>query len=384
MCRWALLSTSLRHDRERVLINAVALYPVQAELIVACKLADRIQASITVASCGKALSSIRIEQFEWDTVTTVFRLPPFCLEADAFRPAVQKAVDEMTSVLGDLEAVMNDTQLREQLLELPCDALAALLASNDLRVASENSAVAAVFAWVHAHGGSRQVGLLQLKQLVNQLRLSRMTHLYATELIPPKGRWFAAATGWQKLARLISMCALGNCGDVQAYWQEVLQSQHVPDAWLAPARPKSGAIPTIVLTIAASELRQLLKNDSGKWSDILFHCGRCFKVCAHIIPHETASNATEPCHTLGVHAYLAEEFGVPVLAASCTIIWRVQKQPRPLVYNQSIFLSTADVGSGMQDGLEMPVSQGSDMSQQLRDFLVDDKLTITVDFENMV
>eukprot|EP00877_Chromochloris_zofingiensis_P013190 jgi/Chrzof1/8124/UNPLg00169.t1 len=111
---------------------------------------------MAVASCSKGLSSIPIEEFAWDTVTRVFQLPPFCLEADAFKPAVQKAVDKLISVFGDLEVVMNDEQLREQLLQLPCTVMAALLGSSHLRVASENSAVAAVFAWVDAHDSPEQ------------------------------------------------------------------------------------------------------------------------------------------------------------------------------------------------------------------------------------
>eukprot|EP00877_Chromochloris_zofingiensis_P014950 jgi/Chrzof1/9709/Cz04g12280.t1 len=353
----------------------------QGELIMACKLADRLQASITVASCGKVLSSIAIEQFEWDTVTMVFQLPPFCLEVDAFKPAVQKAVDKLIPVLGDLEAVMNDEQLRRQLLQLPCPAIAALLGSSHLKVASENSAVAAVFAWVHAHGGPERVGQPQLEQLVNQLRLSCMSHMYAVELLQ-HGGWLVDTVGMGKLARLASLRCVGTAGKTKTHFQEVLQRQHAPDAWLAPARPASVRMTSsITMTLSALELQELLNSKGQKLSEPIFHCGCHINVCVDFRLQETPNG--EPRHHLAVHARLVKKAGVPTLPVCCSGSVEVKKLPIPNLHRNTGFVFKRN-GWGWKDLLKVAVSRASDIPYQLSEFLIDDHLTVTVKFGQMV
>eukprot|EP00877_Chromochloris_zofingiensis_P014953 jgi/Chrzof1/9711/Cz04g13020.t1 len=353
----------------------------QGELITACKLADRLQASITVASCGKVLSSIPIEQFEWDTVLTVFQQPPFCLEADAFKPAVQKAVDKLILVLGDLEAVMNEEQLRELLLGLPCPAMAALLASSHLKVASENSAAAAVFAWVHANGGPEQVGQAQLKQLVNQLRLSHMSHMYAVELLQ-HGGWFVDTVGVSTLARLASLCAVGTAGSIKTQLQNLLQQQHVPDAWLAPARPASARVmSSFTMTLSALELQELLRDKGKKWSEPIFHCGCHIDFIACFELKETPN--AEPCHHLAVYARLVKKAGVPTLPVCCSTSVMTQKRPNPRVYTFPGFVLD-HTGHGLRNFLGVSVSQPSDIPNQLSEFLINDKVTVTFEFREVL
>eukprot|EP00877_Chromochloris_zofingiensis_P008399 jgi/Chrzof1/3812/Cz13g09210.t1 len=177
--------------------------------------------------------------------------------------------------------------------------MAALLGSSQLKLASENSAVAAVFAWVRANGGPEQAGQPQLEQLVNQLRLSRMSHVYAIELLQHGGS-FVDTVGVGTLARLTSLCSVGTAKELQVCYRVVLQQQHVPEAWLAPARPKSARVmSSITMRLSVLELQQLLRDNGRNWSAPIFCCGCHIKVSVDFRPQGTPNG--EPRHHLPVY-----------------------------------------------------------------------------------
>ena len=82
---------------------------------------------------------------------------------------------------------------RQKLAQLTQRALEALLESDDLKVASENSAIAAVAFWLDQEGRAQQLNMEQKQGLAYRLRLLRATPWYLTRLLSDEDHWLYRA-----------------------------------------------------------------------------------------------------------------------------------------------------------------------------------------------
>jgi hypothetical protein len=94
----------------------------------------------------------------------------------------------------------------QQLTELPYAAIEALIESDDLRVVSENTALAAVSYWLEQEDRRQSLTADQIQGLANKLRLCHCTRWYLTgHLMDTKGWLYGALTYQQRIMILGSM-----------------------------------------------------------------------------------------------------------------------------------------------------------------------------------
>ena len=93
-----------------------------------------------------------------------------------------------------------NSSAQQKLAQLPQPALEALLDSDDLKVASENSAIAAVTFWLGQGDRAAQLTKEQKQRLAYKLRLLRATPWYLTRVLADENHWlYAALTGVQRV-----------------------------------------------------------------------------------------------------------------------------------------------------------------------------------------
>ena len=85
-----------------------------------------------------------------------------------------------------------DNPGRQKLAQLPQAALEALLDSDDLKVASENSAIAAVTFWLEQEDRAGQLTKEQKQRLAYKLRLLRATPWYLTHALSDEDHWMSS------------------------------------------------------------------------------------------------------------------------------------------------------------------------------------------------
>lgn len=108
------------------------------------------------------------------------------------------------------------------------------------------------------------------------------------------------------------------------------------------------------------------------------------KLSASFVLSDTPS--AEPCCHLAIFAQLFEEASVPALSVCCSASLLVLKQPLepPYLLCTTYALSLQKTGYGWSDVIELFVSHPSDVPHQLREYLIDDNVTIIFEFGQMM
>jgi hypothetical protein len=222
----------------------------QADLLHMAGVADAFELSSVSAACMEQLAQLPVAELEWGTVTGAFALPDGVAGLAASSGLLAAASERLRQLLGNLDLVLCDPQLRQQLEALPHAALLALLQDEQTRVAAESSAVAAVALWVAAQvaaGGT--VGLQQRQQLAAAIRMVQLPAMYLASVLPRMG-WLCGIITAQHISQFLAakgvpdahrqrfprLCLLGGPEPAAA---AATQQEAWPDAWLAAARPQA-------------------------------------------------------------------------------------------------------------------------------------------------
>jgi hypothetical protein len=192
----------------------------QALVLSVLRLADRFQVNQTAVAAGRLLQGIPTDQIEWSTVEALFSLPEACLEAPAFRAALQAARNKLQQQLGDLDAAMGNAVKRQQLLSLPLTALCALLRDDRTRASCEDTALAVATFWCHKRWGAKdrgedgaalgEEGERELQhsaaRLAGVVRLGRL-HPVVLLTVAARSAWVQAALAREQLLELTAFAA---------------------------------------------------------------------------------------------------------------------------------------------------------------------------------
>jgi hypothetical protein len=147
-----------------------------------------------------------------------------------------------------------DSSSLQQLREIPLAAMEALLESDDLKVISENTALAAVSYWLEQDSRREDLTADQIQGLANKLRLCRCTRWYLTgHLMDREGWLYGALTHQQRTMILASVTDPGIWGgfmmDDKAGCKELVFQGHAEALdnvrWWNKARSKSKPIPLL-------------------------------------------------------------------------------------------------------------------------------------------
>lgn len=224
----------------------------QQELLQLLSLADSYKIDKVISAVVSKISSMPVDQLEWDTVLAVLQLPAEPL----YEPATAAAMSRMLQLLGDLDivwglerpdqrsrlqekiprlqaaaervipmahkvdqlrtaerrvsqlshaviaaAASKTMQLHELLLQLPYEQLLLLLQSKELQVASEDTVHYTITRWMQQQS---RVSVGQCKQLLGLLRLECCSPTYLLSNVLQTGSWvlkhLAADTSAQLMA----------------------------------------------------------------------------------------------------------------------------------------------------------------------------------------
>ena len=142
---------------------------------------------------------------------------------------------------------------QQQLAELPLPAMEALLRRDDLRVASENTVVAAVKYWLKQEGRRQTMSALQLQQLAYGLRLQHCTICFLAHVLGNEHHWLYKALTPTQRSLLLSFG--------KQHWMDFVSSPLAPTymfhgfpapvAWCSEPRQLPDSGKTIILTVSA-------------------------------------------------------------------------------------------------------------------------------------
>ena len=119
-----------------------------------------------------------------------------------------------------------DSTTLQQLGQLPALAMEALLQSDQVKVVSENTVVAAVTYWLEQEGRREALTAEQLQRLASKLRLCQCTHWYLTaQLMDTEGWLYGALTYKQRIVLLA-------CVDRPETWASFKKADDVGSAEL--------------------------------------------------------------------------------------------------------------------------------------------------------
>lgn len=180
-------------------------FPATPHQQVLC-VADRLQAPRVVAAAGARLAAA--VPLDWDTVLTVYALPPGCRASAAYTAAFKAADATVERQLGNIDVALNSEERRACLLALPLQALAALLRSDKTCVSCEEQVVWLCDAWLaaHKHGGSGSGGSNSSEDdedpatvLAGCIRFLHVDPLYLASVVAHLP-WLAACPAWRAAA----------------------------------------------------------------------------------------------------------------------------------------------------------------------------------------
>ena len=201
---------------------------------------------------------------------------------------------------------MQDGPGRQKLVQLPQPALEALLDSDDLKVASENSAIAAVtfwLFWLEQQIRSEKLTKEQKRRLAYKLRLLRATPWYLTGALGEKGHWLHdglsngqrlmltagvhSKVGWADMER----------ADIDAFSAKLFGCGASPAvSWSKPCRPASTITNAEMLwTVTLSELwDKMVQDEAGIEGPHFFYNGTEWGSMVGLEPCEGAADIEGP------------------------------------------------------------------------------------------
>jgi hypothetical protein len=211
----------------------------QQQLLHLMLLADRFEVPKMTAATAAAFKQHAAppHYLEWPVVLQLLDLPPSCAGQPAFESVQRLAVARVQQLLGDLEEVWAQQQLRDALEKLPFSGMLQLLQHPGTRVSSENTVVHTIVSWFNRQCAFQEEPPSdeQLQQLMRLVRMQHCTPYYAGTVMAQSGlvrRCFTAS----ELGLLGEVCSPGGYALLSAAGCPAL---HKYPAWCAEQRPAS-------------------------------------------------------------------------------------------------------------------------------------------------
>ena len=240
------------------------------------QLADRYQA----AQCSEVLLShlggLGKGAVSYSIAVQLFSMPPLLTrlqEHASFKDLTRCCQDVVVERLGDVPAVIQDSQVRQQFCALPFAAVPAWAGSDQLQVHSENCVVHLLITWVatQEEQEGQAVTAAQFQQLAEQVRVLHLGPAYPYFVLPNLD-WFKGCSGMPHLQLLHSFrgkdCrgtfvhpapVCGSITDATWRWQG-------PAAWVASPRKVApgAAAATVSWELDSAELEKLYDGAHAK------------------------------------------------------------------------------------------------------------------------
>jgi hypothetical protein len=219
------------------------------------QLADQYQVSHVIGAVSIALSD-RAAAEDWEAVVAVYCLPESTQKLPECGAAVQAAQALLVEVLGDLEVDwdIKQEQKQKQLLGLPFQWLQQLLQHQNTKVASEDTVVFTIDAWLKYN--NRTATKQEQRDLAQTIRVAHCSPLFVGTVMPGCP-WLVQAWGVEDLMAASVLACKPNQQAVDCIWSmDELRRRH--PAWAKPRRPAS-SLTTMELSwaVPVSKLKEM-------------------------------------------------------------------------------------------------------------------------------
>lgn len=152
------------------------------QLIYMAKVGNQFQFPAVTKECLDMINDKPAETLSWATVTTLFDLPDFLHTLPEFDRAVAHAGKRLYLELGDLEAAWQSARKRQVFVNLPFQAVRALLSRSDLKVVSDNVVAVAALNWIeHQQLNGKDPWTSEVLGLV---RINNLSHTFIVGIVP--------------------------------------------------------------------------------------------------------------------------------------------------------------------------------------------------------
>ena len=196
---------------------------------------------------------------------------------------------------------------RAKFAALPLPALMALLDNDQLRVASENTAIAAVTYWLDQGDRKAALGKREKQQLAQKLQIPHSTHWYLTSCLMDKEHWLWGSLSVEEAVLLLAGAhqpsgwkALSAC----SYDGKLLKSKLSAVSWCTKEARLKSTITAAKLDLAVS-LSELWKN-KGQYvvgADVFFDGCRWMLKAAVRSYNGRGATTADGLHSLAVYAH---------------------------------------------------------------------------------
>lgn len=288
-------------------------------------LADRFEVPKVQLAVLDAFSALSVDDLDWDTALALLDLPFSCAHQDGCKQVCDLATAKLLHMFGDLEEVWANQQLQESLLGLPHAALLRLVQHDELRVAHERTVVFTIMQWWHRQQAKADIA--SLKQLLQQVRMQHLGHLYTATVMMPN----AAVRRCFTVPELGCACICTNPSSLAALQEAKTAELHRFPAWTAPRRPASSRQQVLEWRLPLTELQQAVEQDP------------CSKLTAKVFSHSAVlqglkvqlkaqisvqdDSSTQQNHNFGVYFKINNLSGCGVCAASVIFTLVATHQP---------------------------------------------------------
>ena len=176
------------------------------QLLKVLQLADRCQAAQCSELLLTHLGGLGKGAISYSMAVQLFSMPPLLTrlqEHASFKDLTRCCQDVVVERLGDVSAVIQDSQVRQQFCALPFAAVLAWAGSDQLQVHSENCVVHLLITWVATQEGQegQAVTAAQFQQLAEQVRVLHLGPAYPYSVLPNLD-WFKGCSGMPHLQLL--------------------------------------------------------------------------------------------------------------------------------------------------------------------------------------
>ena len=219
------------------------------------QLADRYEVSHVVGATSLALSD-RITAKDWTAVVAVYQLSESTLKLPECGAAAEAALKLLLEELGDLELAWDTKQKQQhkQLLGLPFQGLKQLLQHQETKVASEDTVLYTIQAWVtyKSNAATEQ----EQQELAQTIRVAHCSPL-CVGTVMPCCPWLVQAWGVQDLMAASLLASKPNQKIITCI-TNVKELMTRRPAWALAKRPVS-AVTTMELTwaVPVSKVKEL-------------------------------------------------------------------------------------------------------------------------------
>uniref|UniRef100_A0A383W8E4 BACK domain-containing protein n=1 Tax=Tetradesmus obliquus TaxID=3088 RepID=A0A383W8E4_TETOB len=222
----------------------------QLQLLQLMLLADHFDVPKVQAAVAAALSTVDVQQLDWDAAVQLLQLPPSCAQQPEFEAVRRLAVQRVQQQLGDLEEVWADPARQQLLLALPFEALRQLLQDDTTCVATENTVVYTIERW----WGAQYAALQHAEHLRALMHLVRMRHCtqYFAGIVMQHSSLVQQSFERTALPLMRECCTLGGFARLQDAKCPVLQQC---PAWVAEQRPASARQPVVEWRLPLASLQ---------------------------------------------------------------------------------------------------------------------------------